>query len=236
LSTDAAGEPPVEPSYDDDAISQVEDSYGSEVIRGAERRYLEDIGDGDSLETRFRGPLTVSDMIAWLSGCGRHELYPYRLAHKNRSRTPTMYARNRAGAWESAVRVHWDDDFAHSTGATRAFDYATLRNAWAMQLVTDWMGDDAVVVGFDGRILRFNLVGDLTKVTGEVASVEDESHHPEAVCTVRCTNQRDELTATATIRVRLPSRRRGLPAYPEAPAGDGLLEGMPAPSGGPWSA
>jgi len=28
------------------------------------------------------------------------------------------------------MRVHWDDTFAQSVGAARAYDYGMLRNAW----------------------------------------------------------------------------------------------------------
>ena len=41
-----------------------------------------------------------------------------------------------------------------------------LRNAWMTQVVTDWMGDDAVLVGCEDRITGFNTLGDLTRLTG----------------------------------------------------------------------
>jgi len=34
--------------------------------------------------------------------------------------------------------------------------------------------------------------------------------------------------------VRLPSRARGLPTFPQPPADEGLLEGMAEPLEGPW--
>ena len=100
-------------------------------------------------------------------GNGRHEIFPYRLNWKNRQRMGGFYSRNEFGAWDSAMRVHWDDDFARSVGAPRAYDYGMLRNAWIMQVVTDWMGDDALLVAVDDRIKGFNTLGDLTKLTGE---------------------------------------------------------------------
>jgi hypothetical protein len=47
-----------------------------------------------------------------------------------------------------------------------------LRNAWLLQLVTDWMGDDAVIVAADDRINGFNTLGDLTRLTGRVTAIE----------------------------------------------------------------
>jgi acyl dehydratase len=131
--------------------------------------------------------------------------------------------------------VHWDDAYARSVGAPRAYDYGMLRNAWMMQVVTDWMGDDAVLVAVDDRITGFNTLGDLSRLTGRVTAVDDAGGWPEVVCTVECTNQRQEVTATGTLRVRLPSRGRGLPEFPAPPADHGLLPGMPAPDEGPWA-
>ncbi|MGH7748760.1 MAG: hypothetical protein ACREQ5_28960, partial [Candidatus Dormibacteria bacterium] len=154
---------------------------------------------------------------------------------RNRQRMGAFYSRNRYGAWDSAMRVHWDDEYAQSVGAPGAYDYGMLRNAWMMQMVTDWMGDDAVLVAVDDRITGFNALGDLTRLSGRVTAFDDSGPWPEAVCTVECSNQRDEVTATGTMRVRLPSRSLGLPAFPVPPADHGLLPGMPVPEEGPWA-
>jgi hypothetical protein len=72
-------------------------------------------------------------------------------------------------------------------------------------------------------------------LTGRVESVDASGEWPEVVLTVECTNQRDETTATASLRVRLPSRERGLPEFPSPPPDHGLLDGMPVPEEGPWA-
>jgi acyl dehydratase len=146
-----------------------------------------------------------------------------------------FYSRNEFGAWDSAMRVHWDDAFAHSVGAPRAYDYGMLRNAWLMQLVTDWMGDDALLVAVDDRITGFNTIGDLTRLTGSVTAIDDGGAWPEVVIGVTCTNQRDETTATGSMRVRLPSRSAVLPEFPVPPDDHGVLDGMLVPEEGPWA-
>src|SRR5260370_560008 len=110
-----------------------------------------------------------------------------------------------------------------------------LRNAWIMQVVTDWMGDDALLVAVDDRIKGFNTLGDLTKLTGRVEAVDDSGEWPEVVLAVEGSNQRGETTATATLRVRLTSRDRGLPKFRPPPTDHGLLAGVPAPEEGPWA-
>lgn len=221
--------------YSADELAMVDEHYAAETIRGGERRYVEDVRAGDDLGVRYRGPLVIGDIIAWLMGNGRHEIFPYRLNWKNRQRMGGFYSRNGFGAWDSAMRVHWDDTFARSVGAPRAYDYGMLRNAWLMQMVTDWMGDDAVIVAVDDRMKGFNTIGDLSRLTGTVEAVDAGGNRPEVVCRLECTNQRDEVTATGTVRVRLPSKEHGLPAHPPTPPHEGLLPGMPAPTGGPWA-
>jgi acyl dehydratase len=221
--------------YTPEELEMIDDHYAQETIRGAEERWVEDVKVGDDLGTRYRGPLVVGDVIAWLQGNGRHEIFPYRLNWKNRQRMGGFYSRNEFGAWDSAMRVHWDDAFARSVGATRAYDYGMLRNAWIQQMVTDWMGDDAVIVRVDDRVSGFNTLGDLTRLTGVVESIDPDAEWPEVAIKVECHNQRDERTAYGTVVVRLPSRERGLPQYPEAAADHGLLDGMPVPHEGPWA-
>jgi acyl dehydratase len=221
--------------YTDGELEMIDAHYAAETIRGSERRYLEDVSVGEELPSRYRGPLVTGDIIAWLMGNGRHEIFPYRLNWKNRQRMGGFYSRNEFGAWDSAMRVHWDDGYAQSVGAPRAYDYGMLRNAWVMQMVTDWMGDDAVLVGVDDRISGFNTLGDLTRLTGRVSAIQEGEAWPEVVVAVECTNQRDGKTASGTLRVRLPSRRQGLPSFPEPPPDHGLLEAMPVPVDGPWA-
>jgi acyl dehydratase len=221
--------------YTDAELEEVDHHFALETIRGSEKRHVEDVRIGDELTPRFRGPLVTGDVIAWLQGNGRHEIFPYRLNWKNRQRMGGFYSRNEFGAWDSAMRVHWDDGFARSVGARRAYDYGMLRNAWIMHAVTDWMGDDAIIVAVDDRVTGFNTLGDLTKITGSVTAIEDTAEHPEVVVAVECHNQMGECTALGTARVRLPSRSKGLPDYPQPPVDHGLLPGMPEPEEGPWA-
>jgi acyl dehydratase len=221
-------------NYSQEELDEVDRHYALETTRGAEQRFVEDVTVGEAFTPRFRGPMVTGDVIAWLQGNGRHEIFPYRLNWKNRQRMGGFYSRNEYGAWDSAMRVHWDDEYARSVGARRAYDYGMLRNAWIMHSATDWMGDDAIIVGVEDRVTGFNTLGDLTKISGSVSAVDMTGAFPEVVCSLECHNQLGERTAYGTVRVRLPSRTAGLPQFPDAPDGHGLLPGMPEPEEGPW--
>ena len=75
-------------------------------------RLLDDVRPGDELGPYLRGPLTLSDIIAWYQGSGRWELHPYRLGRRNRRRHPGFFTRNGFGAHEPVMRCHWDDAYA----------------------------------------------------------------------------------------------------------------------------
>jgi acyl dehydratase len=215
--------------YTDEELAAIDAAYAAETIRGAEPRYVETVREGDELPGLIKGPLTVSDMIAWLQGAGRHELYPYRLQYRNRRRAPDfLYPRNSFGAYEPMLRGHYDSAFARSLGLSGPYDFGAMRSAWMVQLVTDWMGDDAIIVQVRDRMIHFTGVGDVVSIGGSVSGVSEADGWPEVECALTCSNRLGEVIATATIQVRLPSRSRGLPEYPAPPDDGGLLPGVPA--------
>jgi acyl dehydratase len=77
---------------------------------------------------------------------------------------------------------------------------------WGGHLLTNWCGDMGFVRKYAGRVLVPNLVGDLTKVTGEV--VDKTKQDGEALVHVKWwgSNQRGEKNCDGTASVRLPSR------------------------------
>ena len=217
--------------YTDEEIEEIDAAYRAETIRGAEARFVEDLQVGQPIEPRVKGPLTLSDMIAFLQGSGRHEMYPYRLCYRNRQRLqPFFYPKNSFGAFEPVMRGHWDDEYARSTGLSGSYDFGSQRIAWMTQAVTDWMGDDAVIVDVHDRLERFTTIGDLTRVTGAISNISDDGSWPLVTCAVECTNQHGIVTARADVTMALPSHTHGsTPPFPEAPSDGGLFPGMPEP-------
>jgi acyl dehydratase len=203
------------PQWTAEQIDEVERALDAETVRGAEPRWAEDVRAGDELGPYLRGPLTLSDIIAWYQGSGRWELHPYRLARRNRRRHPGFFTRNGFGAHEPVMRCHWDDAYAQETGNPYAYDFGQLRTAWCVHLVTDWMGDDGWLWALENRLRRFNYIGDLTTVRGRVTAtlVVDGRHVAEIE--IHCTNQRGEDTAPGRVLVLLPSRADGPVRLPE---------------------
>jgi acyl dehydratase len=213
--------------YSDEELGAIDEAYAAETIRGNEARFAEDVVAGEELPSRVKGPLTVSDMIAWLQGAGRSELYPYRLQYKSRQRVPAfLYPRNAFRAYEPMLRGHYDREFARSLGLQGAYDFGAMRCAWMVQIVTDWMGDDAIIVRAEDRMKAFSGVGDVVHIRGKVEDCATSLDWPVVRCAIECTNREGEAIATGMVDVRLPSRTLGKPPYPAPPADGGLLPGM----------
>lgn len=206
-------------TYTDEDIAKIDAIYEAEVVRGAEKRDFASVNVGDSLGQMAKGPLTVTDVICFHSG--GYGFVPYRPAvgriqYKNRMRIPAFYIKNEYGVPDVAQRLHWDDAWAQAIGNPMAYDYGVMRENYLYHYLTDWAGDDAIVLHLNDQIRKFNYIGDTQIITGEVTGKRTEGDQNLVDVAVRFTNQRDEETVKATATIALPSN--GRPAmYPEVP-------------------
>ncbi len=201
--------------YTDEDLQFMETIYEAEEIRGATPRTIADVSVGDELGPIAKGPLSVTDMIAWHVGVG-WGMYgggTSRIAFRNRRRVPKFYVRNDRGFWDSAQRCHWDDQWAQQMGHPTAYDYGVMRTSWMVQLVTDWMGDDAWIWKVSSSVRKFNYLGDAHIVSGVVQDVDADT----ATVTINAQgqNQRGEVTCDARIIVVLPPASGGPALIPE---------------------
>jgi acyl dehydratase len=195
--------------------------YQDERPRGAEQRYWEDVTVGDQLQPMVKGPLTVTEVIAFHAG--GYGFAPYglrssRLGFKNRRRIGPFYVKNAQGIYDVAQRVHWDSQWAAAIGNPMAYDYGVMRQCWFFHHVSDWCGDDAFIERLVDSIRKFNYIGDTQFLTGEVTGKREEEGRFLVDLHLRMVSQRDVETAHADATVSLPSRQGGLPPLPVVPA------------------
>ncbi|MGE0742009.1 MAG: MaoC family dehydratase N-terminal domain-containing protein [Hyphomonadaceae bacterium] len=206
-------------TYSDEDIAAIDAIYENEQVRGAETRYFEDVEVGDSLGKMAKGPLTVTDVVCFhAAGYG---FVPYapsvgRLAYKNRKRIPAFYIKNEYGVPDVAQRLHWDPLWAQAIGNPMAYDYGVMRENYLYHYLTDWAGDDALVVRIHDEIRKFNYMGDTQIITGEVVGKREENGQHLVDVMVQFTNQRDEATVKASATIALP-KKGGVALYPEVP-------------------
>ena len=205
------------PSYSDEELERIDELYASETRRGARPLLARDVEIGDPLGPIAKGPMTVSDIVCWHAGIGMGDLGlgALKLSYKNRQRMPGFYKKDRFGAWDGAIRVHWDPSAAALVGQPECYDYGFMRTNWMVHLITNWMGDDAWIWQLSFTVKKFNYIGDVHFVSGTVRDVDLLTNR--VTVDVSLVNQRDETTAQGSAVIILPAAA-GRPA--QAPAFD----------------
>ncbi|MBI3967007.1 MAG: MaoC family dehydratase N-terminal domain-containing protein [Chloroflexi bacterium] len=192
--------------YTAEQLAEIDAAYEAEVVRGASPRHWEDVQLDEALPQIVKGPLTVTDMLAFLMGFGSPFVRAHKVNYAYRKRHPAAYIPNDYGIPDVPERVHWEDDFARRVGVPGAYDYGWQRIAWLSNLVTNWQGDAGWLKQLSVQLRRFNVVGDTTWCRGKVVNkrVEDGEHVVDLE--LWCENQRGEITAPGSATVVLPSR------------------------------
>lgn len=211
----------IEPAtYTEEDMQAVEAVYAAEHVQGGAKRWFDDVQTGDALGQQAKGPLTVTDVICFHAG--GYGFVPYaptvgRLAHKNRQRIPAFYVQNEQGIPDVAQRLHWDPKWAQAIGNPMAYDYGVMRENYLWSYLSDWAGDDGIITHVHDEIRKFNYMGDVQRVSGEVVGKRQENGQNLVDVAVRFINQRDEETLRSTATIALPSKDQPLPLYPAVP-------------------
>lgn len=207
------------PNYTDEDIAKIDAIYAADVPRGAEPRFFDDVQVGESLNASVRGPLTVTDVVNFhAAGYGwvPYGLRSGRMWQKNRSRIAPFYVKNEYGVPDVAQRLHWDSSWAKAIGNPRAYDYGVMREHYLFHYLTEWAGDEGWVVRMYDEIRKFNYMGDVQYVSGEVTGKREEGGQCLVDVKVRMVNQRGEETVTCDATVALPLKG-GVVLLPEPP-------------------
>ena len=206
--------------WTDEEFAKIEEIYAAEQVQGAAKRMFESVETGDSLGLQAKGPLTVTDVVCFHAG--GYGFVPYaptvgRRAHKNRKRIAPFYVKNEYGVPDVAQRLHWDPLWAQAIGNPMAYDYAVMRENYLWAYLNDWAGDDAIITNVHDEVRKFNYMGDVQKVTGEVLAKRQVHGNDVVDVAVKFVNQRGDETIRATATIALPSANRPLPLYPPVP-------------------
>jgi acyl dehydratase len=214
--------------YTDEEIADIEARVLSERARGAEQRWFEDVNEGDSITPMLKGPLLVTDMVCWHVGMGMglYGVQPLRMAVKRRQVMPNFFHRDPQNIPDVLQRAHWDPEYARKAGNPTTYDYGRMRETWLIHLCTDWMGDDAWLWKLECEFRKFNFVGDLQVLEGQITrKYLAEGDRPAVDLEISCKNQRGELTTPGAATILLPSREHGPVRLPDPPGNATDLQG-----------
>tara|TARA_B100001750_G_C15465570_1_gene576839 strand:- start:833 stop:1261 length:429 start_codon:yes stop_codon:yes gene_type:complete len=110
-----------------------------------------------------------------------------------------------AGASGDFYEIHYDLEFARTTGLEGVIIHGALKNAFLAQVVTDWMGSAGRLKKLSVQYRGMDIPGDLLKIKGEIA----EKWHADGENLVRCTlsleNGDGDKTTTGEAVVSLPT-------------------------------
>lgn len=195
-------------TYTEEELRAIDKKVMSEPerIRGERTRYFEDVKIGEELDEIVRGPLSLSDTMAFVIASGRGAAHGALLRHAVRH--PKHYIRNAeaGGGIEYTGIGHHRESFAKKVGVPGMYDYLPQRGCWMATLVTNWMGDDGVLKRMRMEARMFNLQGDTTYCRGKVVKKYVKDRCALVDIELQGVNQRGEVSTPGYATVMLPSR------------------------------
>ena len=111
-----------------------------------------------------------------------------------------------AGATDDYFEIHYDKDFAQSQGMPGVIVHGRLKASFLGQLITDWIGDQGVILKLTNSYRGMDIPGEDIICKGQVTSkyVQEGQHCIE--CATWTENPKGEKTTLGTAVVILPSR------------------------------
>ena len=199
--------------WTEEQLLQIEQETLSEEIRGSEPRYWEDVKIGDEVGQVVKGPLGITDEIAYIIGGGVPipRLQAHGVALRSYKMHPAWMFRdpNTLGC-EPIFAVHYNKAAANAMGLPQSYDVGIQRHCWGIHLITNWMGDDAWLKRSYAEYTKFVYLSDVVRMKGKVIDkfVDDEGDYCVRIDRFAM-NQRNENVMPGYAIVALPSKVDG---------------------------
>jgi acyl dehydratase len=198
----------------------LEDEVLAEQPRGSEPRWWDDVSVGDALDQVIKGPVGLTDEVAFLAGGGAPipRLTAHGVALREYRRHPAWAFRDPvSSALEPIYAVHYNKAAANAMGVPLQYDVGFQRQCWHLHLLTNWIGDAGWVKRASAEYRRFVYHSDVVRLTGTVVDKYVDADG-ESVVDVRTTalNQRGEDVMPGRATLALPARADGPGVTPAA--------------------
>lgn len=202
--------------YTEEDIKKIFKAQDSEVRRGAEPRYWEDVQIGEELTPVVIGPYTFMEAIAWLIGSGMSISVSDRIYRKMGAREGKAFYDPDLNIDMNVNITHFYENWAKTVGVPKPYDFGGQRYSWLGMLLTNWIGDEGFLWKMHVEHRSFSMYGDTIWCKGNVVN----KHVTNGRCCVdiECgaVNQMGKSLSPGKATVILPSRERGPVIYPEA--------------------
>jgi acyl dehydratase len=191
-------------------LVEIEARVLAERPRGAEPRFWEDVKVGDQLDVMTKGPIGLTDEIAFVAGGGtpipRLKAHAAAL-HDYQAHAAWSFRDPVTSALEPIYSVHYNLQAANAMSAEYQYDVGFQRQSWQIHHLTHWSGDEGWIKECKAQYRKFVYLSDVIELTGEVMekSVDSDGEHVIAVRTV-ASNQRGETVMPGSAVIALPTR------------------------------
>ena len=111
-----------------------------------------------------------------------------------------------AGASGDFYQIHYDKDFAVSTGLPGVIIHGALKNAFLGQLMTDWIGENGTLKKLSVQYRGMDIPEDILTCNGRVIRKYAEGNEYLVDCEIQLVNSKGERTTPGSATVVLPTR------------------------------
>ncbi|MGX4688143.1 FAS1-like dehydratase domain-containing protein [Streptomyces sp. JNUCC 63] len=196
-----------------DEVAEIETRVLAEKPRGEEPLWWEDVAVGDPVASLTKGPIGLTDEVAFIAGGGTPipRLKAHAASLSDYAIHPAWAFRDPAtGAREPIYAVHYNEAAARAMGVAYPYDVGFQRQCWQIQLMTHWIGDAGWVKHLASQYRGFVYLSDVIELGGVVTGkeVDADGEHVVQVQTF-ARNQRGDDVMPGTAVVALPSRENG---------------------------
>ncbi|MGK2243542.1 MaoC family dehydratase N-terminal domain-containing protein [uncultured Rhodococcus sp.] len=196
--------------WTDAELARVDADVLAESPRGAEKRYWDDVQVGDDLGIITKGPIGLTDEIAFVASGAAPipRLAAHGVALRRYKKHPKWAFRDpNTHALEPVYSVHYNDYAASLQGAQMAYDVGIQRTCWQIHHLTNWMGDDGFLKSLHDQYRSHVYLSDVVRLGGKVTEklVDGDGDHVVKVETW-ATNQREQSVMPGSAVIRLPHR------------------------------
>jgi acyl dehydratase len=196
--------------WTEDEIAAIEADILAESPRGSNPRHWEDVAVGDEIDTITKGPLGLTDFIAFIAAGAAPipRVAAHSVSLKRYRKHPKWAFRDpRTHALEPVYSVHYNDYAAQLQGAQIAYDVGIQRTCWQIHSLTNWMGDTGFLKAANSQYRAHVYLSDVVRLSGRVVAKEIDADGDHVVrLETRAMNQRGQNVMPGSAVVALPSR------------------------------
>jgi hypothetical protein len=209
--------------WSEQELRDIEERVLAQKPRGSTPRYWKDVHVGQPLDKLTKGPIGLTDEVAFIAGGGTPipRLKAHAASLHDYAQHPAWAFRDPVtGAREPIYAVHYNKAAANAMGVAFQYDVGFQRQCWQIHLLTHWCGDSGWIKKVSARYRGFVYLSDVIDLGGVVTGkhVDPDGEHVVEITTY-ARNQRGDDIMPGTAVVALPSRA-GTPSPAAARARD----------------